>query len=308
METRVSKLMTMKEAVQRFVTDGASVLLGAGLEGLIPFAAGHEIMRQRKRDLTLLAPISDTLFDQMIGAGCAARVQAAWVGNVSAGLGHNFRRAVEASIPCPLEVHDYSNFTFALALQAAAQGAPFLPTRSALGTDLLRTNPGLSLMASPYDGSPLVAVRALTPEVAFVAVQRADEEGAAHCWGALGVAGEACLASRSVVLVAEEIVPHPVIASDPNRVLAPAFRVAAVVHEPFACHPAPVQGYYGRDHEAYHAYHEETRTRDGYERWAAEWVYGVADRAGYMAKLGDERRQGLRPKTSRPAALVDYGC
>jgi glutaconate CoA-transferase subunit A len=297
----------MREAVARYVPDGASVLLGAGLEGLIPFAAGHEIMRQRKRDLTLLAPISDMLFDQMIGAGCASRVQAAWVGNVSAGLGHNFRRAVEQGVPGPLELHDYSNFTFALALQAAAQGVPFLPTRTALGTDLLRTNPGLSLMPSPYDGSPLVAVRALAPDVAFIAVQRADEEGGAHCWGALGVTLEACLAARSVVIVAEEIVSRDVIASDPNRVLTPAFRVAAVVHEPFACHPSPVQGVYGRDHAVYHAYHDETRTRDGFERWAAEWVDGVPDRAAYVRKLGNERVQALRPRTSRPAAVVDYG-
>jgi glutaconate CoA-transferase subunit A len=99
-----------------------------------------------------------------------------------------------------------------------------------------------------------------------------------------------------------------VIASDPNRVLAPAFRVDGVVHEPFACHPSPVQGVYGRDHQAYHAYHEATRTREGYERWAAEWVYGVQDRADYVLKLGEERCQTLRPKTSRPAALVEYGC
>ncbi len=299
--------MTMKEVVARFVPDGASVLLGAGLEGLIPFAAGHEIMRQRKRELTLLAPISDMLFDQMIGAGCAAQVLAAWVGNVSAGLGHNFRRAVEEGLPNPLEVHDYSNFAFALALQAAAQGVPFLPTRSVLGTDLLRTNPGLSVIQSPFDGTPLVAVRALAPDVAFIAVQRADEDGGAHCWGALGVAVEACLASRSVVIVAEEIVAHDVIASDPNRVLTPAFRVAAVVHEPLACHPSPVQGVYGRDHAAYHAYHDETRTRDGFERWMAEWVDGVADRAGYVRKLDEQRIRELRPKTARPAATVDYG-
>ncbi len=297
----------MREAVARYVPDGASVLLGAGLEGLIPFAAGHEIMRQGKRDLSLLAPISDMLFDQVIGAGCAARVQAAWVGNVSAGLGHNYRRAVEHGIPSPLEVHDYSNYTFALALQAAAQGVPFLPTRTALGTDLLRTNPGLSVMPSPYDGSPLVAVRAVAPDVAFIAVQRADENGAAHCWGALGVALEACLASRAVVIVTEEIVPREVIASDPNRVLVPAFRVAAVVHEPFACYPSPVQGAYGRDHAAYHTYHDDTRSRDGFERWAAEWVHGVADRAAYIRRVGNARVQALRPKTSRPAAVVDYG-
>jgi len=303
----MSKLMSMREAVARFVSDGASVLLGAGLEGLIPFAAGHEIIRQGKRDLTLMGPISDMLFDQMIGSGCAKRVVAAWVGNVSAGLGHNFRRAVEEGHPRRIEVHDHSNFTFALALQAAAQGVPYLPTKTALGTDLLKTNPGLQLIASPYDGAPLVAVRAAEPDVAFVAVQRADEEGGAHCWGALGVAGEACLASRTVVLVAEQLVSHDVIVSDPNRVLAPWFRVSAVVHEPFGCHPSPVQGFYGRDHAAYHDYHEATRTAEGFGDWVDEWVRSVPDRPAYVRKLGHQRLERLMVHSRRLAAEVDYG-
>jgi glutaconate CoA-transferase subunit A len=247
------------------------------------------------------------LLDQIIGAGCAARVLAAWVGNVSAGLAHNFRRAVEEGIPRPIEVHDYSNFTFALALQAAAQGVPYLPTRTVLGSDLLRSNPGLQPIASPYGGEPLVAVRAAAPDVAFVAVQRADVEGGAHCWGALGVAAEACLAARAVVLVAEEIVGHDLILSDPNRVLAPSFRVTAVVHEPFGCHPSPVQGHYGRDHQAYHDYHDVTRAREGYERWADEWIDSCPSRAEYLARLGEERRRALLPRTRRLAAEVDYG-
>ncbi|HEY3115498.1 MAG TPA: CoA-transferase, partial [Chloroflexota bacterium] len=151
----------MREAVATFVQDGASVLLGTGLEGMIPFAVGHEIIRQGKRDLTLLGPISDMLFDQMIGASCVACVRAAWVGNVSAGLAHNFRRAVEEQVPRPIEVHDYSNFTFALALHAAALGVPYVPTRSLLGSDLLAHNPGLSEISSPYDVTKLVAVQAL---------------------------------------------------------------------------------------------------------------------------------------------------
>lgn len=247
------------------------------------------------------------LFDQLIGAGCASCVKAAWVGNVSAGLGHNYRRAVEQRVPCALEVHDYSNFTFALALHAAALGVPYIPTHSALGSDLLKANPGLTLIRSPYDGTPLVAVRALEPDVAFVAVQRADGEGGAHSWGALGVSLEACFASRSVVLVAEEIVTSGVIVSDPNRVLVPPFRVSAVVHEPFGCHPSPVQGYYGRDHAAYHKYHDLTRTREGFEAWVQEWIDGVGDRAGYLARLGAERAAALRLQIRRPAAQVDYG-
>jgi len=303
----MSKLLSMREAVERFVPDGSSVLLGAGLEGLIPFAAGHEIIRQHKRDLTLLAPISDMLFDQMIGAGCAAGIRAAWVGNVSAGLGHNFRRAAEHASPRPIEMIDYSNFTFSLALQAAAQGVPFLPTHTALGSDLLLTNPDLQPMESPYGGERLLAVRALTPDVAFISVQRADVEGGAHCWGALGVAVEGCGAARNVVLVAEEIVDHDVILSDPNRILAPLFRVSAVVHEPRGCHPSPVQGYYGRDHAAYHEYHEQTRSPEGTQRWLDEWVYGVSDRSEYVAKLGQGRIGALAVQDHRTAALVDYG-
>ena len=299
--------MTMHEAVGHFVSNGASVLLGAGLEGLIPFSAGHEIMRQGKRDLTLLAPISDTLFDQMIGAGCAARVKAAWVGNVSAGLGHNFRRGVERGVPCRVAVEDYSNFTFSLALQAAAQGVPYLPTRSGLGTDLLRSNPNLQPITSPWDATPLLAVRALQPDVAFVSVQRADAHGGAHCWGALGVAVEACLASVHTVLVAEEVVDHEVIVSDPNRVLVPPFRVSAVIQEPFGCHPSPVQGYYGRDHAAYGEYHDVSREVEGFESWARQWVYGVRDRTEYLALLGEERRAELAKHQRMLAAGVDYG-
>src|SRR5512134_301113 len=132
--------MSMRDAVARFVPDGASVCMGAALEALIPFAAGHELIRQRRRDLTLIGPISDILFDQLIGAGCVRRVIAAWVGNVSAGLGHNYRRAVEKGVPARLDVEDHSSLTMAFALQAAALGVPYVPARSLLGTGLLESN------------------------------------------------------------------------------------------------------------------------------------------------------------------------
>src|ERR671933_2688813 len=137
------KLCTMQEAIRRLVPDGASVAMGTALESLIPFAAGHELIRQRRRDLTLVGPISDTLFDQLIGAGCVARVVAAWVGNVSAGLGHNYRRAVEQGVPRPLELEEHSNFSVGLGLLAAAMGVPYVPTRTLLGSDLVDRNPRL---------------------------------------------------------------------------------------------------------------------------------------------------------------------
>src|SRR6185369_13827481 len=132
----MTKLLTLSEAVARLVPDGASVALGMALESLIPFAAGHELIRQRKQDLELIGPISDMLFDQLIGTGGVRRVTAAWVGNVSAGLGHNYRRAVEQDVPRALELEEHSNFSLGLGLQAAAMGVPYLPTRTLLGSDL----------------------------------------------------------------------------------------------------------------------------------------------------------------------------
>ncbi len=302
-----SKLTTMADAIDRLVNDGASVAIGCALEPLIPFAAGHEIIRQRRRDLTLIGPISDILFDQLIGAGCVGRVVAAWAGNVSAGLGHAYRRAVEQGIPRPIEVRDHSNFSIALALQAAALGAPFIPARTLLGTDIAAGNPDLHVVPSPLDGRPLLLVPALVPDVAIVHVQRADAEGSAHAWGNLGICQEAALAARAVIVVAEEIVPVEVIRSDPNRVLVPGFKVAAVVHAPGGAHPSPVQGYYNRDHAFFGEYHQATRTHAGMEAWLESWVYDVIDRDAYLAKLGEERWRGLAKKTPMLAAQVDYG-
>ncbi len=221
---------------------GSSVLMGAELEQMIPFSAGHEIIRQGRRDLTLVGPISDILFDQMIGAGCVSRVMAAWVGNASAGVGYCFRRAVEHAIPNAIETVDYTNFTLAMALHAAALGVPFLPTYAALGSDLLKSNANLREFASPVNEDRLIAVRALRPDVAILPVQRADAFGNSHLWGNLGVAIDGARASRKVIVVAEEIVSPEVIASDPNRTLIPGFLVAAVVHEPWGAHPVARAG------------------------------------------------------------------
>ncbi len=305
----MSKRMTMKEAIERFVPDGSRVALGLCLESLIPFAAGHEIVRQGKRHLTLIGPISDMLFDQLIGAGCVDCVMAAWVGNVSAGLAHCFRRAVEQEVPHPIEVRDHSNFTISLALLAAALGAPFIPTRSVLGTDLPNTNPDLVESTNPLSeaGEPLLLVRAIQPDVTILHVQRADEEGHAHMWGNLGISVEAALAAKAVIVVAEEVVSRDVLLSDPNRIVVPAHKVVAVVEEPGGAHPSPVQGYYGRDHEMYHDYHRRTRTVEGFHEWLEEWVLGVPDRAAYLDRLGEARWQGLQRKQPAPSASADYG-
>ncbi len=302
----MSKLTSMTEAIARYVPDGSSVAMSLALEPLIPYAAGHEIIRQHKRDLTLIGPISDILFDQLIGAGCVQKIIAAWVGNVSEGLAHCYRRATEKRIPQPIIVEDHSNYSIALALLAAAQGAPYIPTRSLLGSDIVRQNPTFR-METDAEGMPLLLVPALRPDVAIIQVQRSDEDGNAHVWGNLGVCEEAFMAARDVLLVAEEIVAHEVIVSDPNRVLGPSFKVRAVVHEPWGAHPSPVHGYYNRDHPSFHEYHLRTRTLEGFQQWLDEWVMQVPSRAAYLEKLGRERQEALAVKEHRYAAPVDYG-
>jgi len=298
----------MREAVARFVPDGASVCMGTALEALIPFAAGHELIRQRRRDLTLVGPISDMLFDQLIAAGCVRRIQAAWVGNVSAGLGHNYRRAVERGVPCSIEVEDHSNLTIAVALQAGALGAPYLPTRSLLGTGLLDSNPSFKQALDPFSRDPIVLIPALTPDVAILHVQRSDPEGHAHCWGTLGVTREAALAARRVIIVAEEIRPRELILTDPGLVLAPALKVAAVVHEPFGAYPSPVQGCYRRAHDFFHRYHEESRTEEGTRAWLDRWVYGVADWKAFLDLLGEDAMRDVRITSPRLSEPLDYGA
>ena len=294
----VSKVMTMAEAVLRFVPNGSSVALGAALEPAIPFAAGHELIRQGRRDLTLIGPISDALFDQLIGAGCVAAVRAAWVGNVSEGLGSCYRRAAERGEPRPIEVYDHSNFSISLGLWAAAWNAPFIPTRTLLGSDIVSGNADLEV------DEGFVRVRPLRPDVAVVHVQRADAAGGAHLWGPLGVTEEAVLAAGQVIVCCEELVPSEVVLSDPNRVLLPETKVTAVVHEPGGTHPSPLQGYWRRDHAAYRLYARSSREADGFRGWLEEWVLGVPDRRTYLRKLDLEP---LRVRRRLPSAPVDYG-
>jgi glutaconate CoA-transferase, subunit A len=317
----------MREAIAELVPDGASIALGLQMEQMIPFAAGHEIIRQKKRGLTLIGPISDILFDQMIGAGCVGHVIAAWVGNVMMGSAYNFRRAVEQE---GLNVTNLTNFGVALALQAAAMGVPFLPTLTARGSDIARQNPFFAEIESPFsmetdvippcgDGRPrpsrpsearlskLHAVRALAPDVTIVHVQRADREGNAHCWGNFGVMVEGVRAAKRVIVVAEEIVNPDIIASDPNRTVIPGFLVNAVVACQYGAHPSPVQGYYKRDDAFFRQYHEQTKTKADTDAWLQRWVYGLEDRRAYMNQLGACRVEDLSVKRHAYAARADFG-
>jgi glutaconate CoA-transferase subunit A len=295
----------MSEAIAAFVPDGASVALGLQMEQMIPFAAGHEIIRQKKCGLTLIGPISDILFDQIIGAGCVDKVIAAWVGNVMMGSAYNFRRAVEEK---GLKVINMTNFTVALALQATAMGVPFLPTRSALGSETTKGNHFFYQIISPFEPKEILwAVRALAPDVTVVHVQRADREGNAHCWGNFGVMLEGIRAAKRVIVVAEEVVDSEIIASDPNRTAIPGFLVNAVVECPLGAHPSPVQGYYKRDDAFFHEYHEQTKTKSETEAWLNKWVCELPDRQAYTSQLGRDRVQALGVKQHAYAAATDFG-
>lgn len=301
----MSKVSTLRQAIARDVRDGMSIAMGCGLESLIPFAAGHEIIRQQRKDLTLIAPISDMQFDQLIGAGCVRKIIASWVGNVAAGLGHNYRRAAERSIPRGIEIEDHSNFSIGLGLQAAAMGLPFLPTKTVRGSDF-RKGEQFQSIRCPFTDEELLGVRAIRPDVAILHVQRADRDGNAHVWGNLGVMREAALAANQVILTCEEIVEHDVILSDPNRTAIPGFVVSSVVHEPFGSHPSPAQGYARRDDDFYFAYHSQSRTREGFEDWLRTWIVETKTHAGLLAKLGGERVEKLKPGRDLFSPAVNF--
>jgi glutaconate CoA-transferase subunit A len=308
----MKKLFSLHEAIAELVPDGASIALGLQLEQMIPFAAGHEIIRQGKRNLRLIGPISDILFDQLIGAGCVKDVVAAWVGNVMMGSAYNFRRATEQENPgapgAKLEVFNMTNFSMALALQAGAMGVPFLPTRTAMGSNVSQGSPWFCQIHSPFEPKePLLAVRALQPDVAIVHVQRADKNGNAHCWGNYGVMLEAVRAAKKVIVCAEEIVSEEAIASDPNRTVIPGFLVSAVVECRLGAHPSPVQGYYRRDDAFFQQYHQQTKTQADFNAWSEQWIKGVAGRNEYIKLLGESRAAELGVKQHAYAAQTDYG-
>jgi glutaconate CoA-transferase, subunit A len=302
-----TKIMTMTQAVRRLVTPGKAIALGTSLEGMIPFAAGHEIIRQGIPDLTLIGPISDMLFDQLVGGGCISKIRAAWVGNVSTGVGYHFRRALEQGLPRPLEMEDHSNFSMALSLHAGALGVPYLPARTLLGSDIIKGNSHFKVFPCPFSGEPLLLIQAIIPDLAIIHVQRADSQGNCHLWGNMGIAVEAAKASKTVMIVTEEIVDREIIRSDPNRTVIPGFLVSAVVEEPWGAHPSPVQGHYGHDDPVYVEYARVTKTLEGSRKWFEDWVYGVKDRREYLGKIPEGRLRALQVQHSAPAAMTEFG-
>jgi glutaconate CoA-transferase subunit A len=304
-----SKLVDMRTAIAAHVHDGDTVAI-EGFTHCISFAAGHEIIRQRRRNLTLARMTPDLVYDQMVAAGCAKKLIFSWLGNPGVGSLHAIRRRTEPAALAPgeslLEIEEYSHHGMVGRYVAGAHRLPFYPLRSYSESDLPMVNPLIRTVQSPFGGEEVYAVPPLNPDVTIIHAQRADAEGNVQMWGLLGCQKEAAFAAKRVIAVVEEIVPTSVIRADPNRTIAPGLIVSAVVCEPLGAHPSYVQGSYDRDNAFYREWDTISRDAAATEAWLQEWVYGVPDRAAYVAKFGADYFKGLTP-TSAPSGSVDYG-
>jgi glutaconate CoA-transferase subunit A len=294
----------MADAIRDVVRDGDTVAI-EGFTHLISFAAGHEIIRQGKRDLTLARMTPDLIYDQMIAAGVARKLVFSWLGNPGVGGLNAIRRRIEANPP-QLEIEEYSHFGMVARYTAGAARLPFFPLRSYFETDLPKANPLIREIESPYGDGTVYAVPPLRPDVTIIHAQRASAGGDTQVWGLLGCQKEAAFAAERVIVVVEEVVDEAVIRADPNRTIIPGLIVDAVVHEPLGAHPSYVQGVYDRDNRFYLDWDPISRDEDATQAWLADWVHGVANRAEYVEKLGAERVIGLQPG-SAPSGSVDYG-
>ncbi|WP_197425413.1 CoA transferase subunit A [Halobacterium sp. CBA1126] len=289
----MSKVTSMKQAISTAISDGDSVYL-AGFTHLIPFAAGHEIIRQEYTDLEVVRATPDLIYDQMIAAGCVGKVTFSWAGNPGVGSLRAFRRAIEDGVPNPIELEEYTHFGLVMRLYAGAVGLPFVPLKTFSGSDLPAENDNIRSVQSPFGDEEVYAVPPLNPDVAVVRGQRADENGNVHLWGIPGEHKEAALASDTVILSVEEIVDESVIRSDPNRTLVTADDIDYIVEEPYGSHPSYAQGYYDRDNDAYLNWDEVSQTHESTQEWLDEWVYSVADRDEYIRKLSSDRLLDLQ--------------
>jgi glutaconate CoA-transferase subunit A len=298
----MSKLCSLKEAVSQNVRDG-DIVYAAGFTHLIPFAAGHEIIRQGRRDLILARATPDLVYEQMAAAGCAKKIIFSYMGNPGVGSLRNLRTLVENGT---MEIEEYSHFAMITRLQAGASGLPFLPMNETGAVDLENANPNFKRVIDPYSGKSVVVVPALNPDVAIIHAQRADKNGNAQIWGILGEQKEAAFAAERVILTVEEIVDEEVIRSDPNRTIIPDLIVDAVCHVPFCSHPSYTQGYYDRDNEFYLQWDKISETPEAVKQYLDEWVYGVADREEYWKKLGQAAHKRLSVE-ERLSVPVNYG-
>ena len=297
-----SKVTSLRDAIAADVHDGDTLAI-EGFTHLISFAAAHEVIRQGRRNLTLARLTPDLVYDQMVAAGCATRLVFSWLGNPGVGSLHAIRRAIEAG---ELEIEEYSHHGMVARYAAGASRLPFFPLRSYDGSDLPAVNPLIRRVTSPYDGEEVSVVSPLNPDVTIIHAQRADADGNVQAWGIVGVQREAALAARRVIAVVEELVDTSVIRNDPDRTLLPGTVVDAVCVEPFGAHPSFAQGHYDRDNGFYRDWEAISRDPGRLAAWLDEWVIGLDGRAAYVARLGSDAIDALRPDP-RPSGSVNYG-
>jgi glutaconate CoA-transferase subunit A len=301
-----AQIMTSKEAVQKFVNDGQLVCLGGFTHG-IPFAIGHEMIRQHKKHLTVCKETPDLIVDQLLAAGCIDKLMFSWAGNPGVGSLHAFRRAVEQQVPNAVAIEEYTHFITGARYLAGASGLPFMPVRGAvLASDLAKYSDVFRTIDCPFTGKKICLVKAINPDVAIIHGQRADREGNMQMWGIIGSNREIAMASEHVIVSVEEIVDSEIVRRDPNRTVIPGFHVDAVMEEPWGAHPSYSQGYYDRDNQYYMDYERTTRTREEHDKFLQEWVFSVSDRKEYLRHLGAERMVSLKTK-SYYSTPVDYG-
>lgn len=303
--SHAEKVMTLRDAVATYVRDGMTVAL-EGFGHLIPFAAGHEIIRQGRTGLTVCRMTPDIITDQLLAAGCVSRLVASFFASGSAGSLYEIRRRVEQHDPEPLEVEEYSHYGMFCRYQAGAARLPFFPVRSYVGSDLPELNPRIGTVESPYGDGKVHVVPPLNPDVTVIHAQRADARGNVQIWGITGAQQQAAYAADKVIVTVEEIVPVEVIRADPNRTLLPAHAVDAVVHVPRGAHPSYAQGCYDRDSAFYREWTPISQDRVAVRAWIDEWVRGTADHEAYLAKMGAERLAGLTVLPA-PSGEVSYG-
>jgi glutaconate CoA-transferase, subunit A len=278
-----SKIMPLADAIGRFVKDGQTVAM-EGFTHLIPFAAGHEVIRQGRRDLTLVRMTPDIIYDQLIGMGCAAGLVFSWGGNPGVGSIHRFRDAIENGWPRPLAIQEHSHADMAGRYQAGASGLPFSVLRGYVGSDLPRQNPNIRSITCPFTGEKLAATPAINPDVTVIHAQKADRKGNVLVSGIVGIQKEAVLAARAAIVTVEEIVDD--LEAVKNACFLPHWVLAAVCEVPYGAHPSYAHGYYGRDNAFCKAWDAIARDRDTFLAWMRKHVLGTKDHAQFLASAG----------------------
>ena len=302
------KIISMRDAVARYVPDGAVIAI-EGFTAFICFAAAHEIIRQGKKNLSLCRMTPDLIYDQLVAAGCASKLVFSYLGNPGVGSLNCIRRAVEKGEPGPLEIEEYSHFGMVGRYMAGAAKLPFYPLRSYYGTDLAKANPRIQFVDDPYGSGQVAVVPALNPDVTIVHAQRCDALGNTQLWGLVGMQKEAAFSAQHLIVVVEEIVGEDVIRSDPNRTVIPHIIVDAVVCQPRGAYPSYVQGYYDRDNQFYLAWDQISRDPQKVSDWIEEWIFEVENWEGFLEKLGSQE-PGIWERLAPGTALsepVNYG-